>query len=187
VLKVLLTENPKPQSRRVQSQKHKGTEAETRHKTPRLRPSAVRNVGASLAKRSKLTRSLMSACSFGKMSVANAKRVRAMVGHQGTDQSTRCLIGLRLRSLHERRREEEFFASISPPFSGKTNVTRELDSVGPSPFSNADRHRLPPLESPRLAPNRSTINTIIHSSLSSCNTESKHSYNENTHLTSQHC
>jgi hypothetical protein len=34
----------------------------------------MENVGASLAKRSKLTRSLMSACSFGKMSVANAER-----------------------------------------------------------------------------------------------------------------
>jgi hypothetical protein len=36
--------------------------------------SRLENLGASFAKRSKLTRSMMSACSFGKMSVANAGR-----------------------------------------------------------------------------------------------------------------
>jgi hypothetical protein len=34
-----------------------------------------------------------------------------------------------------------FFASISPPFSGKTEVTREVDLAGPSLLSNADRPR----------------------------------------------
>jgi hypothetical protein len=34
-----------------------------------------------------------------------------------------------------------FFASLSPPFIGKTKVTRELDEVGPSTLSNADRPR----------------------------------------------
>jgi hypothetical protein len=32
-----------------------------------------------------------------------------------------------------------FFASLSPPFSGKTEVTRELDKARPSPLSKADR------------------------------------------------
>jgi hypothetical protein len=43
--------------------------------------------------------------------------------------------------IDERPHEEGVFASLSPPFSGKTEVTRELDEVGPSPLSNADRPR----------------------------------------------
>jgi hypothetical protein len=39
------------------------------------------------------------------------------------------------------RRQEGFFASLSLPFSGKTEVMWELDKVGPSTFSKADRPR----------------------------------------------
>jgi hypothetical protein len=43
--------------------------------------------------------------------------------------------------IDERPREEGFFASLSPPFSGKAEVTRELDKARPSPLSNTDRPR----------------------------------------------
>jgi hypothetical protein len=43
--------------------------------------------------------------------------------------------------IDERPREEGVFPSLSPPFSGKTEVTRELDKVGPSTLANADRPR----------------------------------------------
>jgi hypothetical protein len=43
--------------------------------------------------------------------------------------------------IDERQREEFFFASLSPSFSGSTEVTRELCYVGMSTFSNADRPR----------------------------------------------
>jgi hypothetical protein len=62
-------------SRRVRSQKRKRALAKTRCKTfvdsGRAR---LETVGASVAKRSMLTRSMMSAPSFGEISVANAEK-----------------------------------------------------------------------------------------------------------------
>jgi hypothetical protein len=43
--------------------------------------------------------------------------------------------------IDERPREEGVFTSLSLPFSGKTEVLRELDYIGPSTLSNADRPR----------------------------------------------
>jgi hypothetical protein len=43
--------------------------------------------------------------------------------------------------IDERPHEEGFFASLSPPIFGKTEVTRELDLVGPSPFPTVDPPR----------------------------------------------
>jgi hypothetical protein len=43
--------------------------------------------------------------------------------------------------INERSREEGFLASLSSSISGKPEVPRELDKVGPSPLSNADRPR----------------------------------------------
>jgi hypothetical protein len=43
--------------------------------------------------------------------------------------------------IDERPREEIYFASMSPPFSGKTEVMRELDKASPSTLSNADHAR----------------------------------------------
>jgi hypothetical protein len=40
--------------------------------------------------------------------------------------------------IDERPCEEFFYVSLSPPFSGKTEVTRELDKACQSTFSNAD-------------------------------------------------
>jgi hypothetical protein len=43
--------------------------------------------------------------------------------------------------LTSERVRRGFPASLFPRFSGKTEVTRELDKAGPSPISNADRPR----------------------------------------------
>jgi hypothetical protein len=43
--------------------------------------------------------------------------------------------------IDERPREEGFFASLSPPIFGKTEVTRELDQAGLASLPNADRPR----------------------------------------------
>jgi hypothetical protein len=54
--------------RRARSKNCKGTVAVRIYKTPRLRQGALENV------RMKLTRSVMSACSFGMIFVANSGR-----------------------------------------------------------------------------------------------------------------
>jgi hypothetical protein len=106
------------------SQKGEGAVVETRCKTPRLRPNAVRKRGSEIGEA--MLVAALAACSFGNISVANAERgtSEAMSSRlRAVCSLFECVIKLRRRNLREPSSDVSVqsisaFNRYSPLYSG---------------------------------------------------------------------